>query len=33
VIYAKDPQGVTHKAKKGTPLPPGWKLTNAPTGQ
>lgn len=31
VIYAKDPSGVVHKAKEGTPLPKGWQLTNAPT--
>lgn len=33
VIYAKDPQGKVHKAKKGTALPKGWTLTSAPAGQ
>jgi hypothetical protein len=31
IIYAKDPQGVIHKAAEGTPLPKGWTLTDAPT--
>jgi hypothetical protein len=29
-IYAKDPSGTLHKATEGTPLPQGWKLTDAP---
>jgi hypothetical protein len=32
-IYAKDPQGVLHKAAKGTPLPKGWKAADAPAAQ
>jgi hypothetical protein len=30
-IYAKDPQGVVHRNKKGATLPQGWTLTDAPT--
>ncbi len=30
-VYAKDKDGKLHRAKVGTPLPPGWVLTNAPT--
>lgn len=30
VIYARDPQGQLHKAAKGTTLPKGWKVENAP---
>jgi hypothetical protein len=26
MIRARDPQGQLHEAKKGTVLPPGWKL-------
>jgi len=33
VIYARDPQGKRHKGKKGTPLPQGWTLENAPATQ
>lgn len=33
VIYARDPQGKLHKANKGTPLPQGWKVENAPTAK
>lgn len=29
-IYAAAPDGSTHRALKGTALPQGWKLTNAP---
>ena len=29
-IYARDPEGQLHRAKKGTTLPQGWRLTNAP---
>ena len=29
VIYARDPSGKLHEAKKGTALPTGWKLENA----
>jgi hypothetical protein len=32
VIYARDPQGNIHSAKKGTALPAGWQVTNAPGG-
>jgi hypothetical protein len=31
VIYARDQQGQLHRATKGTTLPQGWKLENAPT--
>jgi len=30
VIYARDPQGVLHQAKEGTPVPEGWKQEKAP---
>lgn len=32
-IYAKDPQGVVHRNKKGSKLPAGWTLTDAPATQ
>lgn len=32
IIYARDPQGNIHSAKKGTALPPGWQETTAPGG-
>jgi hypothetical protein len=30
-IYARDPQGGLHRAKRGQTIPPGWQVTDAPS--
>jgi hypothetical protein len=33
IMYATNPSGKLHQAPEGTPLPQGWKLTDAPAAQ